>query len=615
MKIYRNIIKYSFLLIFLLIIIFIVFNKTRVYAYEMTKELSDLNGMSYKEASTQDFEIVAEGGTLSANRHGQEYEYNWYHTINSHLFASTDGTFTRVEFIDNEIVAETYNNKFVFQDKKTILLELSIYGGVYYSKDKNVYFVIEGEQNYDEKEKIPEFRIIKYDKKWNRLASVDITDVNTVEPFAGGACRFNECDGKLYIRTCHKIYKLEDGLNHQANITIQLDMNKCKIEAITEKVAFSPMGYAAHSFNQFIVNKNGIIYACDHSDAYPRSIVAFKCNSIESGKRAAEVNVFPFTGEIGDNYTGATLGGFAVTDSKAIIVGSSMPQDGSVTKSTICNIFISTVSTTDFSKNSLKTTWVTEFPQKNGKETVSNPQLISITDNRLLLMWETREIEKNVVTSDRGYTGKLQYVFLDGDGNLDGEIHSIYASLSDCEPIVFGNSLIWYVTGFNKKQSPVFYKLPLDRTLVTDVTLDKNALSLEVGDTMELTATINPLDAYNQNIIWSSSNKKVATVLNGKITAVGIGSAIITATTKDGDKQAFCEVTVIEKEKLGDVDNSGDIDVNDALIILKISASLITPTQAQEKTADVNGDNTIDSADALLVLKYAAGLITGFSNS
>ncbi len=564
-----------------------------------------LQDFSVKVQAAQ-FEIVAEDGVPSANQHGQEYEYNWYHTINSHLFANTDGTFTRVEFIDNEIVAETYNDKFVFQDKKTIPLELSIYGGVYYSKDKNVYFVIEGEKNYDEKEKIPEFRIIKYDRKWTRLAAVDITDANTVKPFSAGTCRFSECDGKLYIRTCHEMYKSKDGLNHQANVTIQLDMDKCKVEAIADKVAYSSTGYVSHSFNQFIVNKNGIVYACDHGDAYPRSIVAFKCNSIESGKQTAEVNVFPFVGAIGDNYTGATLGGFAVTDSKAIIVGSSMPQDGSVTKSTIHNIFISTVSTTDFSKDSLKTTWVTEFPQENGKETVSNPQLISITDDRLLLMWE--------MISDRGYTGKLQYVFLDGDGNLDGEIHSIYASLSDCEPIVSGNSLIWYVTGFNKKQSPVFYKLPLDRTLVTDVTLDKNALSLEVGDTMELTATINPLDAYNQNIIWSSSDKKVATVLNGKITAVGLGSAIITATTKDGDKQAFCEVTVIEKEKLGDVDNSGDIDVNDALIILKISANLITPTQAQEKTADVNGDNTIDSADALLVLKYAAGLITGFSN-
>ena len=60
----------------------------------------------------------------------------------------------------------------------------------------------------------------------------------------------------------------------------------------------------------------------------------------------------------------------------------------------------------------------------------------------------------------------------------------------------------------------------------------------------------------------------------------------------------------------GDVDNSGKIDVNDALVVLKIAASLITPTEEQRKAADVNEDGKVDSGDALLILKYAAGLIT-----
>lgn len=69
-----------------------------------------------------------------------------------------------------------------------------------------------------------------------------------------------------------------------------------------------------------------------------------------------------------------------------------------------------------------------------------------------------------------------------------------------------------------------------------------------------------------------------------------------------------------EKEQIiiGDVDNSGKVDVNDALIVLKIAASLITPTEEQRKSADVSGDEKVDSGDALLILKYAAGLITNF---
>lgn len=65
-----------------------------------------------------------------------------------------------------------------------------------------------------------------------------------------------------------------------------------------------------------------------------------------------------------------------------------------------------------------------------------------------------------------------------------------------------------------------------------------------------------------------------------------------------------------ESKGKGDVDNSGKVDVNDALIVLKIAASLITPTEEQRRAADVNGDGKVDSGDALLILKYAAGLIT-----
>lgn len=45
-------------------------------------------------------------------------------------------------------------------------------------------------------------------------------------------------------------------------------------------------------------------------------------------------------------------------------------------------------------------------------------------------------------------------------------------------------------------------------------------------------------------VIWTSSNLNVATVNNGVITAVGVGTAIITATTLDGNKSASCSVTV-----------------------------------------------------------------------
>lgn len=80
---------------------------------------------------------------------------------------------------------------------------------------------------------------------------------------------------------------------------------------------------------------------------------------------------------------------------------------------------------------------------------------------------------------------------------------------------------------------------------VTSVSLDQSALTLTESGTAQLTATVRPNNATNQNVTWSSSNQSVATVENGKVTAVGAGSATITVTTEDGGKSATCTVTVV----------------------------------------------------------------------
>lgn len=82
---------------------------------------------------------------------------------------------------------------------------------------------------------------------------------------------------------------------------------------------------------------------------------------------------------------------------------------------------------------------------------------------------------------------------------------------------------------------------------VTGVSLDKDRLSLYIEDTATLTATITPADADNKEVEWTSDNPKVATVSNGKVTAVAAGKAKINVTTLDGALTAACEVVVEEK--------------------------------------------------------------------
>jgi len=89
---------------------------------------------------------------------------------------------------------------------------------------------------------------------------------------------------------------------------------------------------------------------------------------------------------------------------------------------------------------------------------------------------------------------------------------------------------------------------------VTGVTLDKQTLTLKEGITQTLVPTIQPADATNQNVIWSSSAENVATVANGVVTGVSVGTATITVKTQDGNFTATCIVTV---EKSGNVKVTG----------------------------------------------------------
>jgi len=82
---------------------------------------------------------------------------------------------------------------------------------------------------------------------------------------------------------------------------------------------------------------------------------------------------------------------------------------------------------------------------------------------------------------------------------------------------------------------------------VTNVTLNKDALILTIGNTEILTATVTPSNATNPAVTWSSSNTNVATVSGGTVTALAVGTATITVTTVDGGKTATCAVIVDKK--------------------------------------------------------------------
>ncbi|KAA1244052.1 Ig-like domain-containing protein [Aquimarina sp. RZ0] len=94
------------------------------------------------------------------------------------------------------------------------------------------------------------------------------------------------------------------------------------------------------------------------------------------------------------------------------------------------------------------------------------------------------------------------------------------------------------------------YKLENDNgggntVTVTEVNISDKNVTLNVGETRDLDATVRPNNASNKTVTWSSNNNTVARVnSNGLVTGVSKGSAIITVTTQDGNKKATSNISV-----------------------------------------------------------------------
>ncbi|GAB6394959.1 MAG: Ig-like domain-containing protein [Bacteroidales bacterium] len=144
---------------------------------------------------------------------------------------------------------------------------------------------------------------------------------------------------------------------------------------------------------------------------------------------------------------------------------------------------------------------------------------------------------------------------------------------------------------------------------VEGVTIESEAsLSLPIGATQELTATITPENATDKAVIWRSGNEEVATVANGTVTAVAEGEATIYVTTVDGgltDSVALTVYTVpvpVEGVTIAGAPDSLAVDST-----LQLTA-VILPAGA-----NVDYETAWESGDSAVATVDAAGLVTGVS--
>ena len=130
---------------------------------------------------------------------------------------------------------------------------------------------------------------------------------------------------------------------------------------------------------------------------------------------------------------------------------------------------------------------------------------------------------------------------------------------------------------------------------VTGISLNKTSTTLTVGGSEMLTATVTPDNATDKTVTWTTSNRNVAVVVNGYVSATGVGTAIITATA--GDKTATCTVTVRSSGGNGNSGNSSSGYTPYYPVYPSSSGSTATSTPLVATTS--NNEPTIEGSNGI----------------
>ncbi len=380
--------------------------------------------------------------------------------VTSYLVDLGNG-FMRLQQVKDEgtkkVVIEYYDEQYRLQSQRYMDTQLDQFAGFYAG---NGYYYIVWIQYlhllctglWSEEDVF--MRVVKYDKDWNELDSLDINSVEArgegvVYPCESGSLRMTEYQGHLYVNTCR------EGIStHQSSMLfdiIEEDMTLVKPEINNAEYYY---GGASHTFNQFLL--------IDEELEPKRMVTLHQCDNKTTGKRGAAleqsvlyteypeainsgniklVNAFPCVGNSDNNYVGISLGGLEQSETSYLIAGTSIDQvEETYLKAWQRNIFVTATSRTDFTKEHTSVTWLTDYKEGDGV-TISTPQFVKMNNNLFLVMWRVGEQQDH-------REGELRYAFVDADGKRClGQTKSVVAEITDCKPIVKNGRAIWYSSG------------------------------------------------------------------------------------------------------------------------------------------------------------------------
>ncbi len=186
--------------------------------------------------------------------------------------------------------------------------------------------------------------------------------------------------------------------------------------------------------------------------------------------------------------------------------------------------------------------------------TLDNPTVITLkkSGNNWKLYIGSNPIGHSSGSKDLNKTTQTEYAI----SFTDGKVHIVSQTTTTYAFYYNTSSPRFALYAATSNQQPIeLYKLDessIPETVVTSVSLNKKSMDLRMGNTETLTATVQPTDAADKTIAWGTTDASVATVANGVVTPVAVGTAKIwVKATAVENVSDTCVVTVLPAEEAG----------------------------------------------------------------
>ncbi|MDR3091300.1 MAG: hypothetical protein LBU36_03745 [Clostridiales bacterium] len=358
----------------------------------------------------------------------------------SRVFVNINGGVSALDVTDDGLYVTTYDANYQQLSSSKISAELPIFGGFYSGVQYN--YIVFGQKNEEESQYKEVVRIVKYDKNFNRLSGLSVTndliiatgDKGIQIPFDfSNGCEMAEMGNSLVISMSKVQLKTGDGLNHQTSLQIFADTSGFGI-SLTK---IGNDNYVSHSFYEGVVFDGSTPVFLNLGDSYPRSL---RLGRPDGGGKYDFVTLHDIQQTKTYQFTGVNVGGFEMSATSYLAVAA-VSGNYETSEDEQRNIVLFSVPRGQFGNYAVQKNVLAKYIGTD--RNASAPMLVKVSDNLLVVLWE--EFSAGGVPS-------LKYVRVDADGNTLGAVVTTSAyRLSDCKPIAFNGKVVWYVNFDGKK--------------------------------------------------------------------------------------------------------------------------------------------------------------------